>query len=470
MKTPAVCWAWHKENEMSAAATDVHAQANLRRVVISSLMGAVIEWYDFFLYGVVAGLVFNKLYFPSFSPGVGTILAFATFAVGFVARPLGGFIFGHFGDKIGRKKMLILTLEIMGVATVLIGCIPSYDSIGIWAPILLVICRLAQGIGLGGEWGGAVLMAYESAPANKRAFYGSLPQIGLSLGLMLASGVIGLLSFLLPEEAFISWGWRIAFILSAVLVLVGAYIRTSVQETQDFSSAKKEVAKIRYPMLEAFKRYPKTLTACVGARFVEGIAFNVFGVFSLTYLTQTCGVSRTVALMAVVVASGVMACFIPMWGAMADRIGKARIFGTAALLLGVTAYPVFWVLHNYATTNLFFVYMAIIVPFGIIYAAAYASMASLFSESFDPTVRYSSISFVYQFSGIFASGLTPMIATMLVQANDSQPWYLCGYLLVAGVISALATAWISSLKSAKAEPRALPTDDAVVVAGAVVPE
>lgn len=470
MKTPAACWAWHKENEMSAAATDVQAQKNLRRVVISSLMGAVIEWYDFFLYGVVAGLVFNKLYFPSFSPGVGTILAFATFAVGFVARPLGGFIFGHFGDKIGRKKMLILTLEIMGVATVLIGCIPSYDSIGIWAPILLVVCRLAQGIGLGGEWGGAVLMAYESAPAHKRAFYGSLPQIGLSLGLMLASGVIGLLSFLLPEEAFISWGWRIAFILSAVLVLVGAYIRTSVQETQDFSSAKKEVAKIRYPMLEAFKRYPKTLTACVGARFVEGIAFNVFGVFSLTYLTQTCGVSRTVALMAVVVASGVMACFIPMWGAMADRIGKARIFGTAALLLGVTAYPVFWVLHNYATTNLFFVYMAIIVPFGIIYAAAYASMASLFSESFDPTVRYSSISFVYQFSGIFASGLTPMIATMLVQANDSQPWYLCGYLLVAGVISALATAWISSLKSAKAEPRALPADDDVVVDGNVVPE
>ena len=169
---------------MSNAVDNATAQANLRRVVISSLMGAVIEWYDFFLYGVVAGLVFNKLFFPSFSSGVGTILAFATFAVGFVARPLGGFIFGHFGDKIGRKKMLILTLEIMGVATVLIGCIPSFDSIGIWAPILLVTCRVAQGIGLGGEWGGAVLMAFESAPANKRAFYGSLPQVGLSLGVM----------------------------------------------------------------------------------------------------------------------------------------------------------------------------------------------------------------------------------------------------------------------------------------------
>lgn len=330
---------------------------NLRRVVISSLMGAVIEWYDFFLYGVVAGLVFNKLFFPEFSPGVGTILAFATFAVGFVARPLGGIIFGHFGDKIGRKKMLVLTLEIMGVATVLIGCIPSHDTIGIWAPILLVICRLAQGIGLGGEWGGAVLMAFESAPAHKRAFYGSLPQVGLSLGLMLASGVIGLLSWLLDDAAFIAWGWRLAFLLSAILVAVGAYIRTSVQETQDFAASKKQVEKIRYPMLDAFKRYPKTLTACVGARFVEGIAFNVFGVFSLTYLTQTCGVNRTTALMAVVAASAVMGCFIPMWGMLADRVGKGRIFGTAALLLGCTAYPVFWVLHNFSS-NLPLVYLA----------------------------------------------------------------------------------------------------------------
>ena len=201
---------------MSKSVDNATAQANLRRVVISSLMGAVIEWYDFFLYGVVAGLVFNKLFFPSFSSGVGTILAFATFAVGFVARPLGGFIFGHFGDKIGRKKMLILTLEIMGVATVLIGCIPSFDSIGIWAPILLVTCRLAQGIGLGGEWGGAVLMSYESAPADQRAFYASLPQIGMSLGLLLASGIVGFFSVVLTDEAFLNWGWRVAFLLGAI--------------------------------------------------------------------------------------------------------------------------------------------------------------------------------------------------------------------------------------------------------------
>ena len=291
---------------MSDTPNNGHCQQNLRRVVISSLIGAVIEWYDFFLYGVVAGIVFNKIYFPDFDPTVGTVLAFATFAVGFVARPLGGIVFGHFGDKLGRKKMLVLTLEIMGVATVGIGLVPSYETIGILAPILLVLCRLAQGIGIGGEWGGAVLMAFESAPPHKRAFYGSLPQVGLALGLMLASGVIGLLSFFLSDEAFLAWGWRVAFILSAVLVGVGAYIRISVQETQDFSSARKKTEQVKYPILAAFKHYPRTLTACVGARFVEGIAFNVFGVFSLTYLTGSCGLDKTVSLFIIVGAAAVM--------------------------------------------------------------------------------------------------------------------------------------------------------------------
>ena len=219
---------------------------NLRRVVVSSLVGAVIEWYDFFLYGVVAGLIFNHLYFPEFDDRIGTMLAFATFAVGFVARPLGGLVFGHFGDKIGRKKVLVLTLMIMGTGTVAIGCIPSYASIGIWAPILLILCRVAQGLGLGGEWGGAVLMSFESAPAHKRAFYASLPQAGLSLGLLLASGVIGFFSAVLSNEAFISWGWRIAFIMSAGLLFVGSYIRSSVHETKDFAEAKAKMPEVKY--------------------------------------------------------------------------------------------------------------------------------------------------------------------------------------------------------------------------------
>ena len=438
---------------MSNTANSQFCGANLRRVVVSSLIGAVIEWYDFFLYGVVAGIVFNKIYFPTTDPTVGTVLAFATFAVGFIARPLGGVIFGHFGDKLGRKKMLVLTLEIMGVATVGIGLVPSYDTIGIWAPILLVICRLAQGIGIGGEWGGAVLMAFESAPPEKRAFYGSLPQVGLALGLMLASGVIGVLSFALSDEAFLSWGWRIAFLLSAILVAVGAYIRLSVTETQDFAADKQKRDKVKYPILAAFKHYPKTLTACVGARFVEGIAFNVFGVFSLTYLTASCGVDKTHSLFIIVGAAAVMAVAIPFWGMKADKLGRMRIFAIAALLLGITAYPTFWVLHNFSQ-NLLLVFLAIAFPFGIIYGAAYATMSSMFSGSFEPTVRYSAVSFIYQFSGIFASGITPMIATLLVSSNGGQPWYLCTYLLIAALISSVSTICIVRIHGKESLPEA----------------
>ena len=319
---------------------------NLRRVVVSSLVGAVIEWYDFFLYGVVAGLIFNHLYFPEFDDRIGTMLAFATFAVGFVARPLGGLVFGHFGDKIGRKKVLVLTLMIMGTGTVAIGCIPSYASIGIWAPILLILCRVAQGLGLGGEWGGAVLMSFESAPAHKRAFYASLPQVGLSLGLLLASGVIGFFSAVLSNEAFISWGWRIAFIMSAGLLFVGSYIRSSVHETKDFAEAKAKMPEVKYPLLDAFKRYPKMMVACMGARLIDGVAFNTFAVFSLSYLTQTRGLERSSALAVVMIASVVMSFFIPFWGYVADRIGKARVFGFCALLLGILGFPAFWVFHN----------------------------------------------------------------------------------------------------------------------------
>ena len=212
----------------------------LKKVAAASIIGATIEWYDFFLYGVVAGLVFNKLYFPTGDPFISTMLAYTTFAVGFLTRPLGGIIFGHFGDKLGRKSMLVLTLMIMGGSTVLIGCVPTFDQIGIAAPILLLVLRIIQGIGLGGEWGGAVLMTFEYAPKEERGFYASLPQIGLSLGLCLASGVVGLLSFLLTEAQFYAWGWRIAFLLSIVMLGVGSYIRLNVKETPEFAKIKEE--------------------------------------------------------------------------------------------------------------------------------------------------------------------------------------------------------------------------------------
>ena len=440
----------------------IDQQKNLRRVVISSILGAVIEWYDFFLYGVVAGLFFNQLFFPDFDPRIGTMLAFATFAVGFVARPLGGVIFGHYGDKIGRKKVLILTLEIMGIATVAIGLIPSYATIGIWAPVLLILCRLAQGIGLGGEWGGAVLMSFESAPAHKRAFYASLPQIGMSVGLLLASGVIGLASMLLTDEAFLNWGWRMAFILSAILLIVGSYMRKTVQETKDFSEAKAKLPEAKYPLLDAFKRYPKMMLACMGARFIDGVSFNVFGVYSLTFLTQNHGIDRTHALWAVMISSVVMSVFIPVWGHVADRIGKAKVYGICALILGFASFPAFWVIENHAD-SFFLVCLAIGLPFGILHSAVFGTMASLFSESFDPSVRYSGISFVYQFTAIFASGLTPLFATVLTGWADGEPWYLCAYFAIVGVLSASCTLWMRRMSRDSRKPSRSAGEEPVTV-------
>ena len=440
----------------------IDQQKNLRRVVISSILGAVIEWYDFFLYGVVAGLFFNQLFFPDFDPRIGTMLAFATFAVGFVARPLGGVIFGHFGDKIGRKKVLILTLEIMGIATVAIGLIPSYATIGIWAPVLLILCRLAQGIGLGGEWGGAVLMSFESAPAHKRAFYASLPQIGMSVGLLLASGVIGLASMLLTDEAFLNWGWRMAFILSAILLIVGSYMRKTVQETKDFSEAKAKLPEAKYPLLDAFKRYPKMMLACMGARFIDGVSFNVFGVYSLTFLTQNHGIDRTHALWAVMISSVVMSVFIPVWGHVAARIGKAKVYGICALILGFASFPAFWVIENHAD-SFFLVCLAIGLPFGILHSAVFGTMASLFSESFDPSVRYSGISFVYQFTAIFASGLTPLFATVLTGWAGGEPWYLCAYFAIVGVLSASCTLWMRRMSRDSRKPSRSAGEEPVTV-------
>ena len=440
----------------------IDQQKNLRRVVISSILGAVIEWYDFFLYGVVAGLFFNQLFFPDFDPRIGTMLAFATFAVGFVARPLGGVIFGHFGDKIGRKKVLILTLEIMGIATVAIGLIPSYATIGIWAPVLLILCRLAQGIGLGGEWGGAVLMSFESAPAHQRAFYASLPQIGMSVGLLLASGVIGLASMLLTDEAFLNWGWRMAFILSAILLIVGSYMRKTVQETKDFSEAKAKLPEAKYPLLDAFKRYPKMMLACMGARFIDGVSFNVFGVYSLTFLTQNHGIDRTHALWAVMISSVVMSVFIPVWGHVADRIGKAKVYGICALILGFASFPAFWVIENHAD-SFFLVCLAIGLPFGILHSAGFGTMASLFSESFDPSVRYSGISFVYQFTAIFASGLTPLFATVLTGWAGGEPWYLCAYFAIVGVLSASCTLWMRRMSRDSRKPSRSAGEEPVTV-------
>ncbi|WP_417283594.1 MFS transporter [Comamonas sp.] len=408
----------------------------VRKVVTSALIGATIEWYDFFLYGVVAGIVFSKLYFPGEDPLISTLLAYTTFAVGFVTRPLGGIIFGHFGDKVGRKSMLVITLMIMGVSTFLIGLTPTFDQIGIAAPILLLLLRIAQGIGLGGEWGGAVLMAYEYAPKNKRGFYASLPQIGLAIGLFLASGVVALLSWLCTDEQFMAWGWRIAFLISGVMVLVGMYIRMHVQETPEFAAVKERNAETAIPFLDMMRRYPGNVLKGMGARYIDGVFFNIFGVFSISYLNDTVKISRTDALIGVMMAAVVMCFTIPFFGRVSDRFGRPRIFMWGSIVTAISAFPAFWIMTHAGSSPLL-IWASVVIPLGVLYAAIYGPEAALFCDLFDAKVRYTGISFVYQFSGIFASGITPIIATSLIKVGGGSPWLVCFYVLFAGLVSAL---------------------------------
>ena len=392
------------------------AAPSIRLVAFASSIGATIEWYDFFLYGVVTPLVFNKLFFPNYDPVVGTLLAYTTFFVGFVSRPIGGIIFGHLGDRLGRKGVLILTLMIMGVATFLIGLLPTYQQVGIWAPALLLFLRIFQGIGIGGEWGGAVLMAVEHAPESRRGFYGSWPQIGVPAGLLLSSGAVALLS-LLPDATFLSWGWRVAFLISAVLVAVGIYIRLKIFETPAFAAMKEKQREARVPFLELWRAHPKNVLLGLGARYIEGVTFNIFGVFTIAYVTTALGMPRQVALLGVIISSALMIVMLPIGGILSDRIGRRTVFGLGSILIGLLVFPSFYLMEMRSPG---LIWLAIAVPFALVYPMVYGPQAALFAELFDTRVRYSGISFVYQFSGIFASGLTPIIATELLQSRGQS--------------------------------------------------
>src|SRR5579864_7350088 len=409
------------------------------RVAIASWIGTSIDWCDFFLYGTAAALVLGPLFFsPKLSPLAAQLSAFATFWVGFAARPIGGIVFGHFGDRVGRKKMLILTLLIMGIGTFLIGLLPTYDTIGAWAAVLLLVLRIAQGLGVGGEWGGAVLMAVEHSPPNRRGFYGSWPQMGVPAGLALATGMVAIFSSL-PGDMFLQWGWRIPFLLSIVLVGVGTYIRLKIMETPAFTRIQATQTVSRIPFMDLVRNFPKQVLLGMGCRYIEAVAFNIYGVFFITDLVTALKLPRTTALLAVTTASLVMLFFLPAFGRLSDTLGRRKVFATGALLTGLLGFPAFWLMSNAGSDGLL-VAVAIVIPFGIVYSAVYGPEAALFSELFDTRVRYSGISFVYQFSGIFASGLTPIIATALLRQNDGQPWLVATYMLIVGIISALS-AW-----------------------------
>jgi len=400
---------------MASAAVEKE-RTPLRRVVGASLIGTTIEWYDFFLYGAAAALVFNRLFFPDYDPLVGTMLAFATYALGFVARPIGGIVFGHFGDRIGRKKLLMWSLILMGVATVLIGLLPTYDQVGIWAPLALIFLRLVQGFAVGGEWGGAVLMAAEHGDAKRRGFWASWPQAGVPAGNLLAAGVLALMAAIQPEDEFLAWGWRVPFVLSALLVVVGWYIRNRVSESPMFEKAIDE-AEIppKLPAMDVVRERPKALVLGAGLRVGENISYYILTVFSLTYLVDVAAESRSLALNALLAGAAVQFFAIPFFAFLSDRIGRRPVYAFGGLGLAAWCFLLFPLLGSGDNAQ---IVLALVVGL-VLHGAMYGPQAAFITELFPTRIRYSGVSLAYQLTSIVAGSLAPIIALALYQAYGS---------------------------------------------------
>ncbi|HWV94931.1 MAG TPA: MFS transporter [Vicinamibacterales bacterium] len=422
---------WYLAGPMTQTAPSSETNS-VRLVAVASFIGTTIEWYDFFLYGTAAALVFNRLFFPTFDPLMGTLAAFGTYAVGFVARPVGGIVIGHYGDKIGRKSMLVLTLVVMGVATFLIGLLPTYEQIGPWAAVGLVLLRVAQGFGVGGEWGGAVLMAVEHAPPGTRGYYGSWPQIGVPAGLVISTAVFAVFSRL-PEEQFLSWGWRVPFLLSALLVIVGLMIRVRILETPAFTKVKEASREAHQPIIELLKTYPKQVLLAMGARFGENGAFYIYSVFVLTYATQHVKMPQQVVLTAMLIGAGLELMAIPFFGAMSDRFGRRPVYLFGAIATALWAYPLFRLLD---TASPPLVWLALIVAFVFSHAAMYGPQAAFFSELFGTRVRYSGASLGAQLAAVLAGGTSPFIATLLLAKYGTNALSL--YLIFMAAVTIVA--------------------------------
>ena len=384
--------------------------SSIRKVIVASLIGTSLEWYDFFIYGTAAALVFNKLLFPSFEPLVGTLLAFTTYAVGFIARPVGGLIFGHFGDKIGRKNVLVVTLLIMGVATFAIGLMPTFARIGIWAPILLVTLRFVQGLGLGGEWGGAVLMTLESGDPRRRGLNASWPQIGVPLGLLLANGMLSLMGVLTNDAAFLSWGWRVPFLISGLLVLVGLWIRLTIAESPLFAEVEASDHKPKAPIVEVLRRYPRQVLLAVGARVGVDVAFYTFVLFITTYVVTYLKLPKNYALVAVLIAAAVQVVLIPFFGNLSDRLGRRPIYIAGTLGAAVWSF-IFFILLD--TGSFILIIVAAVVAL-VFHAAMYGPQAAFITEMFPTKVRYTGASMGYQLAGIVGGALAPIISVALL--------------------------------------------------------
>ncbi|MGY1642193.1 MFS transporter [Geodermatophilus sp. SYSU D00703] len=427
---------------MSAPA---HSDTRFGRVVGASIVGTTVEWYDFFLYGSAAALVFGPLFFPEQDDFVGVLAAFATYAVGFFARPVGALVFGHYGDRLGRKKLLVISLLMMGGATFLIGLLPTYGSVGVLAPVLLIALRLIQGFALGGEWGGAVLIVSEHGKPQHRGFWASWPQAGAPAGNLLATGVLALLAAFQSDEAFEAWGWRIPFLLSAVLIFVGLWVRLTVSESPVFLEAQRaaeaKAAKTgeveKAPIVTVLTRYKREVLTAMGARIAENVSFYLLTAFSLTYLTNVVGLDSSFALNAVLIASAVHLVTIPMWGALSDRIGRRPVYLLGALGIGVWAFAFFRLLD---TASFGLAVLAITVGL-LFHGAMYGPQAAFFSELFGTKARYTGVSVGAQLASLVAGAPAPLIAIALLGSfDDPNVSAVVLYVVACAVITLLAVA------------------------------
>lgn len=387
------------------------------RVSAASTIGAVVEWYDYNLFAQASALVFPKLFFPHFSPLAGTLASFATFFVAFAARPIGGAIFGHLGDRIGRKATLLVTLLMMGVSTFAIGLLPGFATIGVAAPILLVVARVVQGVALGGEWGGAVLLAMEHAPPRRRGLYASLPQIGSPAGNLAAAGVASLAGVITGAE-FSSWGWRIPFLISAVLAAIGLFIRARVAESPEFIRLRQAGKQLRQPLLAVLRSSWSVILLAMGARIGVDVAFYTFSVYSLSYLSGHLGLNHQLGLVAVLTASALEMFTIPLFGRLSDLVGRKPLLLSGIVVLGLWGFPFFWLLN---TGSAVAVVIALVVGLAIGHGLAWSTMGVFFPELFDVNVRYTGSSLAFQFAGILGGGPAPTIATLIAASAIGWP-------------------------------------------------
>lgn len=411
----------------------VPSPTKLRHVLLAAGIGSALEWYDFYIYGLAASLVFGPVFFPKFDPTVGTLAAFATFAFGFLARPFGGLFFGHFGDRWGRKPMLVATLVLVGGGTFLIGLLPSYAQAGIWAPILLLLLRLVQGFGAGAEYSGAVVMAVEFAPAGRRGLYGAIAPMGVQVGNVIATGVFGLIGFLTKDQ-MLAWGWRIPFLISLLLLGLGGYIRAQVSETPVFQVARAKPAP-RLPVVEAIRRSPRNFFVVVGARLAENALGYLYPIFGLSYLIANLHVPRGIAIFGVICGTGGLMAGILFFAWLSDRVGRRPVYIFGALFSAAFAFPFFLLAQ---TREPALIAIAFMVEMGVGSAAMFGPQAVYFAELFGPRLRYSGFAFARELGSIISGGPAPLIAGLLTAWMAGAPWGVCLYAITLSLITAFA--------------------------------